>query len=93
MAYRTVKMIAANYGLTLGKNERTDDLLEAVVKERGGFDQLLATMREMRSKGIGWQKMAAMIGLNRYACRILVEKGQAPTFRNCVGRKRWTESE
>jgi hypothetical protein len=91
LAYRTVERIAANQGLTLRKNNCTDDQLRLVVERHGGLNKLIARFKELRAQGIGWHRIAEIVGLNRYACKVLAEEGRVPSLRNC-GRTGKAES-
>jgi hypothetical protein len=87
LAWRTLDAIGDKHGIGFKRNRRTDDEIRAAVDRFGGLDRLVATLRATRSEGKGWQGLAECVGLNRYACRVLVEEGRVPSYKNCKGRK------
>jgi hypothetical protein len=87
LAWRTLDAIGDKHGISFKRNRRTDDEIQAALERFGGLDRLVEALRAMRGEGKGWQGMAECVGLNRYACKVLVEEGRVPTIRNC---KRWS---
>jgi hypothetical protein len=49
--------------------------------------ELVEEIRRLAEAGKGRQGIAEGVGLNRYACKVLVEKARAPTYRKGRGRK------
>lgn len=73
LAWRPLDKIVQVQGLAFKKNRRTEDKINSLIARHGGLDQLLQALTRMPVEGAGWQRIANAVGLNRYACKILVE--------------------
>lgn len=81
LGWKTIEKILDKHAITCRRQRSTADEIGPAIERYGGMDQLLAVLRNYRAQGMWWQRMAEITGLNRHACRILVEQGRVPGAR------------
>lgn len=72
------------HGIEYKRNNRTEDQIGEAIARYGSLDDVRAVLLSLRKQGLGWQRIAEFVGLNRYACKVLVEEGRVPGLTSCL---------